>query len=94
MGSKGITTYNPSTFEITNRWAYSDVFSIKCGNQSPPGGNEFILTMRKDKKTDSMRFSSEHRSLLLTEAFRFRKEFAEKPKEALVRYISINIFYK
>lgn len=83
VGTKGITTYNPNTFEVTNRWAYSDVFNIKCGNQSPAGGNEFILTMRKEKKSDTMKFSSEHRSLILTEAFRFRKEFAEKPKESL-----------
>ena len=42
-------------------------------------GNEFTITMKKNsKKTDTMRFSTDHRADLLTEALRFRHLFAEK----------------
>lgn len=39
--------------------------------------NEFIITMRKGKKVDNMRFSSEHRTDILSEALIFRHNFAE-----------------
>ncbi|XP_049787278.1 dnaJ homolog subfamily C member 13 [Schistocerca cancellata] len=84
IGSAGITTYNPSTLEVTNRWLYNDFInvspSVKVAGQL---SNEFTITMKKDKKNDSMRFSSEHRAQLLTEALKFRSSFAEKPKETL-----------
>ena len=82
----GITTYNPQNLEVTNRWVYNDFISILPTNK-PPGqhSTEFVITMKKDRKTDSMRFSTEHRAQLLTEALKFRNQFAEKPKEALVQ---------
>ncbi|KAJ8881311.1 hypothetical protein PR048_017792 [Dryococelus australis] len=84
VGSMGITTYNPTTLDVTNKWMYSDFISVLptvkvVGQQN----NEFIITMKKEKKVDSMRFSTEHRAQLLTEALRFRNLFAEKPKETL-----------
>lgn len=39
--------------------------------------NEYIITMRKGKKVDNMRFSSEHRTDILSEALIFRHSFAE-----------------
>lgn len=42
--------------------------------------NEFILTLRKDKKADNIKFSSEYKNDILTSILRFYKEFAEKPK--------------
>lgn len=36
--------------------------------------------MRKDKKQDTIRLSSEYRNEILTAIFRFYKEFSEKPK--------------
>lgn len=50
------------------QWPYSEFVSI-VPNVKAPGNNEFIITMRKGpKKTDSMKFSTDHRSDLLTEA--------------------------
>lgn len=46
--------------------------------------------MRKDKKTDTMKFSTEHRAELMTEALKFRHLFAEKPKEILVSYFRVS----
>nr|CAD7426370.1 unnamed protein product [Timema monikensis] len=84
VGSAGITTYNPASWDVTNKWMYSDFInilpSVKVVGQQ---NNEFTITMKKDRKVDSMRFSSEHRAQLLTEALRFRSLFAEKPKEIL-----------
>ncbi|XP_030062368.1 dnaJ homolog subfamily C member 13 isoform X1 [Microcaecilia unicolor] len=77
VGTHAITTYNPNTLEITNQWPYGDICSI-----SPVGkgqGMEFNLTFRKGsgKKSETLKFSTEHRTELLTEALRFRTDFAE-----------------
>ncbi|CAB1349571.1 unnamed protein product, partial [Coregonus sp. 'balchen'] len=52
VGTHGITTYNPTTLEVTNQWPYGDICGI-----TPVGkgqGTEFNLTFRKGsgKKTD------------------------------------------
>ena len=46
--------------------------------QASQPNNEFIITFKKGKKTDSMRFSSDHRAAIITEAMRFRHEFGER----------------
>ncbi|XP_025080789.1 dnaJ homolog subfamily C member 13-like isoform X2 [Pomacea canaliculata] len=77
VGTHGITTYNPNNMEITNQWPYSEFVSI-VPNVKAPANNEFIITMKKGiKKTDSMKFSTDHRADLLTEALKFRNYFAE-----------------
>lgn len=80
IGSTSITTYNPSNMEPTNQWMYSDFISIlpAAKGQASAPNNEFIITFKKGKKTDSMRFSSEHRPSIITEAMRFRHEFGER----------------
>lgn len=83
IGSMGITTYNPSTLDVTNKWEYSDFINVQPVNKSQLGSHEFTITMRKERKNDTMKFSSEHRSHLLTEALKYRNQF-EKPKENLV----------
>lgn len=82
VGTLGITTYNPSTMEITNQWPYSEFISI-APNLKGQISNEFLITMKKGKKTDTMRFSSDHRPDILTEALRFRHQFAEPPSTIL-----------
>lgn len=85
IGTHGITTYNPDKLEVTNRWPYSDIVTISSlGKQNASTANEFSLTMKKDKKIDTMKFSSEHKNLILTEAFKYRHLFIEKPKESYV----------
>ncbi|KAK4884053.1 hypothetical protein RN001_000324 [Aquatica leii] len=77
----GITTYNPTSLEVTNRWIYSDVISITALKST---ANEFQITMKNEKgKCENMRFSTEHRIDLMTQALKFRMHFAEKPKEIL-----------
>ncbi len=50
------------------KWPYEEFISI-VPNVKGPQNNEFIITMRKGpKKTDSMRFSTDHRADLLSEA--------------------------
>jgi DnaJ family protein C protein 13 len=84
----GITTYNPASLEVTNQWFYSDFISVlptlKGASQQ---NSEFKITFKKDRKIDSMTFSSEHRADLLTEALHFRSLFAEKAREVLVSWI-------
>lgn len=85
MGSLGITTYNPTTLEVTNRWAYNDFISVQpIRNAGNNNNTEFQITMKKDRKIDKMTFSSEHRNQLMTEALKFRNYFSEKCKEVLV----------
>ncbi|XP_064598102.1 dnaJ homolog subfamily C member 13-like isoform X2 [Liolophura sinensis] len=80
VGTKGITTYNPNTLEVTNQWPYSEFISI-VPNVKAPTNNELVITMKKGpRKTDSMRFSTDHRADLLTEALRFRDQFVEQNK--------------
>ncbi|CAG9133962.1 unnamed protein product [Plutella xylostella] len=82
VGTHGITTYNPDRLEVTNRWLYSDVITVASAKHSNSALNhDFTLVMKKDKKVDSMKFSSEHKCLILTEAFKYRHLFAEKPKD-------------
>jgi DnaJ family protein C protein 13 len=84
VGSHGISTYEPSTLGITNSWPYDQVVSMtvsKSSEKSPqsvPNSSaiaEFILTFRKSKKSDTMRFSSEYRPEILTDALRFQTLF-------------------
>lgn len=71
IGTCGITTYNPNTLEVTNRWLYVDVISLQAVSNSQ---SEFTLTTRKErsKNGDTMRFSTEYRSHLFTDAFKHR----------------------
>ncbi|KAK7507621.1 hypothetical protein BaRGS_00001556 [Batillaria attramentaria] len=78
IGTHGITTYNPANMEVTNQWPYSEFVGI-VPNVKAPANNEFIITMKKGgKKTESMRFSTDHRADLLTEALKFRNYFADQ----------------
>jgi DnaJ family protein C protein 13 len=83
----GITTYNPASLDVTNQWLYSDFINVlptlKGASQQ---NNEFKITFKKDRKNDSMTFSSEHRADLLTEALHFQPLFAEKAREVLVSW--------
>ncbi|XP_023317683.1 dnaJ homolog subfamily C member 13 isoform X2 [Trichogramma pretiosum] len=85
IGSMGITTYNPNTLEVTNKWEYSDFVSVQPNNKNQVGSYEFSISMRKERKVETMKFSSEHRSHLLTEALKYLNSFAEKPRETSVR---------
>ncbi|XP_056440183.1 dnaJ homolog subfamily C member 13-like [Gadus chalcogrammus] len=77
VGTHGITTYNPTTLEVTNQWPYGDICGI--GPVGKGQGTEFNLTFRKGsgKKSETLKFSTEHRMELLTEALRFRTDFSE-----------------
>ncbi|XP_041474110.1 dnaJ homolog subfamily C member 13-like isoform X1 [Lytechinus variegatus] len=75
VGSHGVTTYNPSTMEVTNQWPYSDFYGI-APNTKAQLNNEFIITVRKGgKKGETMRFSTEHRADIISEALKFRSQF-------------------
>ncbi|XP_067952104.1 dnaJ homolog subfamily C member 13-like [Watersipora subatra] len=78
VGTAAITTYNPSSLEITNQWPYSEFVKIEP-NVKAPANNEFLITMKKGKKTDTMKFSTDHRADILSEALRFQDRFAIKP---------------
>lgn len=80
VGTTSITTYNPSSMEATNQWNYSDFISIlpAARGQASQPNNEFIITFKKGKKTDSMRFSSDQRCFIITEAMKYRHEFGER----------------
>ncbi|XP_018321035.1 dnaJ homolog subfamily C member 13 isoform X1 [Agrilus planipennis] len=81
VGTMGITTYNPNTLEVTNRWVYSDFISLTALR---PTTNEFQIAIRKEKgKIDNMRFSTDNRVDLITQALKFRHNFAEKSKEVM-----------
>jgi DnaJ homolog subfamily C member 13 len=85
IGTHGISTYEPSTLGLTNAWPYEQVVSLTLSkssdkSQATPASllvAEFILTFRvKAKKTDTMRFSSEYRAEILTDALRFQALFS------------------
>ncbi|KAG1687435.1 DnaJ subfamily C member 13 [Nymphon striatum] len=84
IGTRGITTYNPSTMGVTNQWPYSEFISITPFTKSVNQVNDFAITMKKGKKTDktdTMKFSSENRANVLTEALKYRHLFANPVKD-------------
>lgn len=80
IGTLGISTYHPNTLEVTNKWVYADIKSITATNVN----NEFKINGKRDRKIETMTFSTEHRAILMTEALRYRHQFSDKPKEILV----------
>ncbi|XP_035914542.1 dnaJ homolog subfamily C member 13 isoform X2 [Anopheles stephensi] len=82
IGSTGVATYNPDKFDVTNRWPYGEVISV-LPNRSGNTAYEFVLNLRKDKKIDTIKLSSENRSEILTSLLKYHKDFAEKPKQTL-----------
>ncbi|XP_050073180.1 dnaJ homolog subfamily C member 13 [Anopheles maculipalpis] len=82
IGSTGVATYNPDKFDVTNRWPYGEVISV-LPNRSGNTAYEFVLNLRKDKKIDTIKLSSENRNEILTSLLKYHKEFAEKPKQTL-----------
>jgi DnaJ family protein C protein 13 len=91
----GISTYNPTSFEVTNQWFYSDFISVlPLLKGSSQQNGEFRITFKKDRKSDSMTFSSEHRADVLTEALQFRQLFAEKTTTMLVSFIGYVVINK
>lgn len=75
VGTRGVTTYNPSSMEITNQWAYSDFMGIQP-NFKAPLMNEFVISVRKGgKKVETMRFSTDFRAEVLTNALEYREQF-------------------
>lgn len=86
IGNAGISTYNPDkSNDITNRWGYSDVVAV-APNKTPGMPHEFQLIVRKDRKTDTIKLSSEYRSDILTAMLKFYKDFADKPKGGTQKY--------
>ncbi|CAB4030378.1 dnaJ homolog subfamily C member 13-like, partial [Paramuricea clavata] len=75
IGSKAITTYNPTTFEVTNQWAYKDFLNIMPSLKAPTEVTILVRKAKEGKKTQNMTFSTEHREDLITEALKFYKEF-------------------
>ncbi|KAJ8321004.1 hypothetical protein KUTeg_002591 [Tegillarca granosa] len=62
---------------MERKWPYSEFVGI-APNVKAPTNNEFIISMKKGpKKVETMKFSTDHRADLLTEALRFRNKFAE-----------------
>lgn len=111
IGTAGVSTYSPDKFEVTNRWAYSDIIQVapnksvqnvsgsRCTLTAHPSvsfsfsnlqsfvlqsNHEFTLTVRKDRKHDTIKLSSEFRNEILTSLFKFHKEFAEKIRSEVI----------
>ena len=76
--------------ECTNSWPYTEVISVTpiipksqvspsgIGPTLTTGGNElFQLNFKRGRRTDSMKFSSEYRSDILTSALEFRHKFVD-----------------
>ncbi|SPP75614.1 blast:DnaJ homolog subfamily C member 13 [Drosophila guanche] len=79
IGTAGISTYNPDRFDLTNRWTYSDIVAA-APTKTSNIPNEFVLTIKKDKKLDTIKLSSEYRNDILSSILKYYKEFADKPK--------------
>ncbi|XP_062518532.1 LOW QUALITY PROTEIN: dnaJ homolog subfamily C member 13-like [Corticium candelabrum] len=72
VGKRAIATLNPATLEITNQWEYKDFLDI---SPSPKASNEFVIVVKKGKKKETMNFTTEYRTDLLTETLRLRALF-------------------
>mgnify|MGYP000360771802 CR=1 FL=1 len=68
---EGIATFKPDApLDVTNEWPWAELngLTLDAKSRSP---SEFLLHIRKKGKVDQMRFSTEHRDELLTEAMQF-----------------------
>ncbi|KAJ1346448.1 hypothetical protein KIN20_001228, partial [Parelaphostrongylus tenuis] len=86
IGTLAITTYNPQTLEITNQWQYEDFLSVKPSPRnvsSESKQDEFVIHVRHRGKRDTMRFSSDYTSNILTDCLLFNSKFAERNAEPL-----------
>uniref|UniRef100_A0A1A9X3H4 J domain-containing protein n=1 Tax=Glossina brevipalpis TaxID=37001 RepID=A0A1A9X3H4_9MUSC len=81
IGNVGISTYNPDKLDLTNRWSYSDIVSA-APSKTANIPNEFVLTVKKDKRLDSIKLSSDHRNDILSSVLKYYREFADKPKNS------------
>lgn len=77
IGTAGLSTYTPDKFELTNRWPYGDIVAIVATGTTL---HDFQLIVRKDRKSDTIKLSSEFRADIMTAALRFHRDFYEKPK--------------
>lgn len=90
----GITTYNPNSMEATNSWLWADFVSIAPSAKATNAINEFQIVFRKGKKHDNMRFSSEYRAKIITDALTHRHQFAESIKDSQVCTKTVFLFCK
>lgn len=67
IGNHALTTYNPSNYEVTNQWPYSEVLGMKAVDKF-----EFALTLNRKKKKETMKFTCDFRSELLFEFLRVK----------------------
>ena len=67
IGTHAITTYNPNSLEVTNQWAYSEVVGVKAAERF-----EFVLSLIRKKKRDTMKFTCDYRSELLCDLLRVK----------------------
>ncbi|KAK6107132.1 DnaJ domain family protein [Brugia pahangi] len=81
IGTLAITTYNPSTLEITNQWLYEDFVTIKPISRPLQGQDEFVIQIRSKRKNDTMRFSSEYTQEILSEALMHMPKFSDAEPE-------------
>ncbi|KAI9580597.1 hypothetical protein GQX74_011267 [Glossina fuscipes] len=81
VGNVGICTYNPDKLDLTNRWSYSDIVSA-APSKTTNIPNEFVLTVKKDKKLESIKLSSDYRNDILSSILKYYREFADKPKNS------------
>ncbi|GMT02615.1 hypothetical protein PENTCL1PPCAC_24789, partial [Pristionchus entomophagus] len=84
IGTLAITTYNPSSLEITNQWEYSDFALIRPSPKnanSGDGKDEFVIHTTKGKK-DKMTFSSEYAADVITDVL-LQCAAAAEEKESL-----------
>ena len=74
----GVATFNPqSPAEITNKWPWAELNGLTLDTTGKTRSQqEFLLHIRKKGKVETMKFSTEHRDELLTEAMQFYKSVA------------------
>uniref|UniRef100_A0A183DQR4 RME-8_N domain-containing protein n=1 Tax=Gongylonema pulchrum TaxID=637853 RepID=A0A183DQR4_9BILA len=77
FGTLAVTTYNPTTLEITNQWLYDEFVSIKPSPRPPQGQDEFVIHIRSKRKNDTMRFSSDYTHEILSEALLHMHKFVD-----------------
>lgn len=61
---------------VNFKWNYNEFSGILPCFKSQ-GNTEFTINIKKGKKTDAMKFSSDHRADILTESLRFSHKFNE-----------------
>ncbi|OAF70112.1 DnaJ subfamily C member 13 [Intoshia linei] len=90
ISEEGLTSYQPTTFETTNIWPFSEIAGVEISKTT----NEFNLIIKKARKTESLKFASEYRDEFLALLLTHSGQFCSDVEKTELRYSASKFGWK